>query len=248
MKWAFVIATLSVTGCAPECENEVLREIRSPSGVYRAVLFNRNCGATTGPNLQVSVLSAEEPATGSGNVFVAERSRDEPSGLQTPIDLDWRFDDELIIRHDPSLRVSKQEGRSISIRATYEVVAMSPVAPDARAPSCRKWPIHWSDVNEPVPHELQLLPFTLWADGSVRMGQCTHADGCLELQRRGTPIADDELARGLRSAAQLRPWPALSLRIEPGVSCQRVDQVRRLIDDAFGCHERSCNEGGYADE
>src|SRR5688572_11020252 len=55
------------------CRNEVLAELPAPDNRNRAVVFQRDCGATTGFSTQVSVLrgSRRLPNEG-GNVFVAD--------------------------------------------------------------------------------------------------------------------------------------------------------------------------------
>ncbi len=63
-----VISVLAVVGfCAcngglfGECGNVVKAEVVSPSGRYRATVFERNCGATTGYSTHVSLREAREP-------------------------------------------------------------------------------------------------------------------------------------------------------------------------------------------
>jgi hypothetical protein len=56
-----------------QCENELVGEHTSPDGQYKAVLFVRDCGATTGFNTQVSLLrSNQHLKNGSGNLFIAD--------------------------------------------------------------------------------------------------------------------------------------------------------------------------------
>lgn len=55
---ALLVATVAVFVyfLDPLCVNEPLSSLDSPNGVYQAVLFQRNCGATTPYSLHVSVL------------------------------------------------------------------------------------------------------------------------------------------------------------------------------------------------
>lgn len=54
------------------CGNTVIAESLSPGGEWKAVSFERNCGATTGFSTQVSVLGArEELKNEGGNLLVA---------------------------------------------------------------------------------------------------------------------------------------------------------------------------------
>src|SRR4051812_3963383 len=55
-----VLIMLQLTSCFPfsECKNQIIKEIPSPNGQFKVILFERGCGATTGFNTQVSVLPA----------------------------------------------------------------------------------------------------------------------------------------------------------------------------------------------
>ncbi len=53
------------------CGNQVIHTEPSPDGMLRAVLFERDCGATTGISTQVSILKKDESLPSkSGNTFV----------------------------------------------------------------------------------------------------------------------------------------------------------------------------------
>ncbi|HEY0281498.1 MAG TPA: hypothetical protein VGC27_02615 [Rhizomicrobium sp.] len=55
------------------CENTVVKSVVSPDGRHKAVLFQRNCGATTGFSSQVSIIPASLWLPDhSGNAFVAD--------------------------------------------------------------------------------------------------------------------------------------------------------------------------------
>jgi hypothetical protein len=80
----FVFA-LALGGCSDLCGNEVAQTIASPSGKLKAVVFSRNCGATTGVNTQVSILRAEETLPNDGaNTFISNGS--------VPIVVQWQND------------------------------------------------------------------------------------------------------------------------------------------------------------
>lgn len=110
--WAVTLALLCVcsacTNIAGDCRNEVLKELASPSGKMKAVIFQRDCGATTGFSTQVSVLSKDEklPDEG-GNVFVADTNHGEaPSGQGggPVVEASWVSENELLIKHDTRAR------------------------------------------------------------------------------------------------------------------------------------------------
>jgi hypothetical protein len=65
------------------CKNQLLSEIPSPDQNYRAIVFQRDCGATTGFSTQVSVLKIGVTLPNeSGNLFVADTNHGRaPSGI-----------------------------------------------------------------------------------------------------------------------------------------------------------------------
>jgi hypothetical protein len=57
---------------ASMCANGIVREDTSPDRRWKAVVFERDCGATTRESTQVSIVpAAAELPNESGNVFVA---------------------------------------------------------------------------------------------------------------------------------------------------------------------------------
>jgi hypothetical protein len=59
------------------CGNTVIREVLSPDHRIKAVVFQRDCGATTGFSTQVSLLSAQATLPNySGNIFLTDDASD----------------------------------------------------------------------------------------------------------------------------------------------------------------------------
>lgn len=55
------------------CGNAVLSEVVSPDGTRKAVIFRRDCGATTAYSTQISITSAHESLPNlAGNVFISD--------------------------------------------------------------------------------------------------------------------------------------------------------------------------------
>ena len=122
---AFTIALLS--GCFPNtCGNQVLEEAPSPEARYKAVAFERDCGATTGFSTQVSVLPADEgDPEGAGNVFVANIGHGATSsgpGGGLEVSLEWAADETLVITYDSQARVSKTESHLEGVDIEYRAV------------------------------------------------------------------------------------------------------------------------------
>ena len=106
------------------CENELVGEHPSPDGQYKAVLFVRDCGATTGFSTQVSLLRSDELVkNGSGNLFIADTDHgkipsDPKGGLEVRIV--WKGSKDFYIFHHESARVFKSEKKVNGINVEYK--------------------------------------------------------------------------------------------------------------------------------
>jgi hypothetical protein len=114
------------------CGNSVIAESVAPGGRIRAVVFNRDCGATTGFSTQVSILrSSESLPNNGGNIFVADcdhgRAPAGPSG-GPDIKVTWVSDSHLRIEHHPLIRLFKAEPVRRDIKIEY-----SPVQSDSQS-------------------------------------------------------------------------------------------------------------------
>jgi hypothetical protein len=89
------------------CDNEVLSEVPAPDTQHRAVLFQRDCGATTGLSRHVSVLrgSRRLPDT-AGNAFVADTDPvSADSGISPFVAVRWIDHAHLQVLSDTRARV-----------------------------------------------------------------------------------------------------------------------------------------------
>jgi hypothetical protein len=74
--FALAVADVACLNLAGDCGNDLVKEVRSPDGQMNAVVFQRDCGATTGFSTQVSLLSSNKSLPNeSGNLFVATTDR-----------------------------------------------------------------------------------------------------------------------------------------------------------------------------
>jgi hypothetical protein len=101
------LGCFSLTG---GCENEVLRTLYSPTKQLKAVVFQRECGATTGFSTQISILSANSDLPNeSGNVFYADtdhgKAPSEPTG-GPHVEVEWKGESSLNIIYDYRARAS----------------------------------------------------------------------------------------------------------------------------------------------
>jgi hypothetical protein len=104
-----VLWRVVASSAAGLCGNKVLRTIPAPDGASRAVIFKRDCGATTGFSTQVDVLATDAPLPDTaGNAFIADddhgRAPTDSRGA-LPLEVLWRSADTLEIGYSPQARV-----------------------------------------------------------------------------------------------------------------------------------------------
>lgn len=119
--------TLVVAGFwffAPDlCANEVIEESLSPDGTKKLVVFQRDCGATTGFSTQVSVLASSAPlGNKSGNLFISDtdhgRAPSGPGGGPS-VSVVWENPRSVVLTHHPKARVFKAETQIAGVRVRY---------------------------------------------------------------------------------------------------------------------------------
>ena len=103
----FVFACLTLlVGCS-NCQNEAPAEHISPDGQWKYVSFDRNCGATTGSNLQISVLPVSESlSNGAANAFIADDNHGATRFVAQP---EWISAHKLRVSYSSKARVFKKE-------------------------------------------------------------------------------------------------------------------------------------------
>ena len=97
-----------------DCTNKILQDVPSPDGRRHAVIFDRECGATTGFSTQVSVLTRGRTVEDGGNVFVADSDhRKAPTGAsgEPIVTVHWLDKRTLEVRYDSRARIFVQEIR-----------------------------------------------------------------------------------------------------------------------------------------
>ncbi|MNJ98766.1 hypothetical protein D3C87_165350 [compost metagenome] len=114
LKFAAILVMVSqISGCLPGCENEIRAVVISPSGKTKAVVFGRDCGATTGFNTQISIIAVREdlPDEG-GNAFIAQG--------KIPLQIQWESEAELNVSGLGAADRFKQEQIVRGVRLIYE--------------------------------------------------------------------------------------------------------------------------------
>ncbi len=125
MRVAILATLMMCSGCSDGCKNTVASRSLSPDGDHIAVLFQRDCGATTGFSTQISILDANGKPSGGGNVFVADDDHGAArvGGWQGSwAEMKWLSPKRLLIRYAANSRLFKQEERVSGVNITYQMV------------------------------------------------------------------------------------------------------------------------------
>jgi hypothetical protein len=103
--------SIGLSGCDP-CGNEVSQTVVSPSGRLKAVVFNRDCGATTGFSTQVSIIPSSESLPGEGgNTIVLDGT--------VPLKIEWRSDSMLHLSGIGAARIFLQPNSAAGVSVSY---------------------------------------------------------------------------------------------------------------------------------
>jgi hypothetical protein len=104
------------------CGNEILQELTAPYGKWKAVIFSRNCGATTGYSTHVSILPTTQPLTNTaGNVLITDIYASSPADESLPLEVQWLSRDTLSIRYAATAKTFTQAIHFEEISIHYEV-------------------------------------------------------------------------------------------------------------------------------
>jgi hypothetical protein len=115
-----ILLSLGLVGCSdPLCTSETVKSLKSPDGNHKAILFMRECGATTDFTTQVSVDPLFYQVT--GNIFVADGynggTRGDWGGPWAEIR--WVAPNHLLITYDQQVRIFNKQEEVRGIKITY---------------------------------------------------------------------------------------------------------------------------------
>jgi hypothetical protein len=117
--FALFAAVCVDTGCRPLCGNEILDETKSPNGKLKAVVFQRDCGATTGFSFHVSVTASDEKLSSeSGNVFAGDDNHGAVVAMY--IRTKWESDRSLVIEYPTNTRIISKHDQMRGVSVSYQ--------------------------------------------------------------------------------------------------------------------------------
>ena len=138
--------TILLASCiSSDCGNQILQDVASPDGRRHAVVFNVDCGATTGFSTRVSLLTKGRTVDNGGNVFVVDSDHgNAPAGPGggPSVTVRWLDKRTLEVRYDGRARIFAREIRhdDTDIRYVADTTSstrdtVSPHSPTARLDS-----------------------------------------------------------------------------------------------------------------
>ena len=103
---------LLLSGCDSMCGSEPIHSQVSPNGKMKAVVYDYDCGATTGFSTQVSIIDSDEEITSSGNILVVDGKRN--------LNVKWLSDAELLISNSTSHKTYKKIDVFGDVKVVYQ--------------------------------------------------------------------------------------------------------------------------------
>jgi hypothetical protein len=118
----FLLLASVASGCDP-CGNSPIARLPSPSGRMEAIVFTRDCGATTDFSTQVSLVkSGASLPTAGANLFSSDANHGKASrgpGGGPNVTVRWLSDDMLEVSYQSGTRVFRREPSLDGIRVQY---------------------------------------------------------------------------------------------------------------------------------
>ena len=127
---------IALSGCSDGCANNIVASAEAPDGLHTAVIFQRDCGATSGFSTQVSLVGPGGEPSGVGNTFRADDYHGEAATGDWGgpwVELRWLAPDHLLIGYAAKSRLFKDEDKVSGVKISYrfhaELEALQPPSP-----------------------------------------------------------------------------------------------------------------------
>jgi hypothetical protein len=128
LKLVVACLVIAVAGCSDMCANTIVAEKSAPGSQHQAVLFERNCGATTDFSTQISVLPVGTDPVDVGNVFIISGGPQRKAEWGGPwAEIEWESPTGLLIRYDAGAEVSHRTIAMDDVTVAYEPVSEPPL-------------------------------------------------------------------------------------------------------------------------
>ena len=112
------IAIMYLLNFDDACGHDIYAEVFSPDGQYKAVVFQYDCGATTGFSTHISIITATEVLNkGAGNIFIIDGAPN-----QNDLGVNWLNNRHLAISgadRDLTFKAESTWGMDETIKIAY---------------------------------------------------------------------------------------------------------------------------------
>lgn len=109
---------------ADMCGNQTIEEVQSPNKKYKAVIFTRDCGATTGYSTQLSIIETSDRLDNeTGNTFILSDKVGDGLSFDNGgarIKVIWTTENSLAVYFDSKTDFTKQETDIDDIEVSYD--------------------------------------------------------------------------------------------------------------------------------
>lgn len=124
---AVLALTLAVlTGCSDVCSNTVVQQVNAPNGQHSAVMYQRDCDATTGFSTQISLVARADQPDGGENTFRADDDHGAASVGHWGgpwAEMRWLAPDHLLVRYADKSRIFEQDEHVSGVQISYQAVS-----------------------------------------------------------------------------------------------------------------------------
>jgi hypothetical protein len=106
------------------CGNQIIEEIPSPNKELKALIFTRDCGATSGYSTQLSIIeNSDQLEDETGNTFILSDKVEDGLSFDNggaKIEVIWTGDNSVTVYFDKRTEFTKQKEEIGDIKITYE--------------------------------------------------------------------------------------------------------------------------------
>ena len=115
-----ILLSLALGGCgAGLCGNQNFEMVAAPDAKNVAIIFDRDCGATTSTSRQVSVQAEGSTEDGAGNLLIID---DDHENIPLTVTVRWISSHEIEISYPAKARIFKQKARVSGVDAIYRPI------------------------------------------------------------------------------------------------------------------------------
>ena len=116
---------IALSACSDGCTNSPISRADAPDGLHGAVMFQRDCGATTGFSTQISVLKQGNEPSGDGNTFRADDDHGAAAAGNWGgpwAEIRWLAPNHLLIRYASKSRLFERQEEVSGVKISYQQV------------------------------------------------------------------------------------------------------------------------------